>query len=87
MAGLGGKWLREKDCQIGPVNPFLPKARLSLDNPNRLSFDGVLNDKGTVLAGMGGKGLNFNCKCNNIYVSRHLQDCHEGAWVGVSGGR
>ena len=88
MAGLGGKWLRKKDCQIGPVNPFLPRARLSLDNPNHLSLDRVLNNKGTVLAGMGGKRFNFNCKFNiyiyNVYVSRHLQDCQEGGWVGVS---
>ena len=80
FAGLGGKGLRKKDCQIGPVNPFLPGARLSVNNPNRLSVDKVLNNKGTVLAGMGGKGLNFNCKSNNIYVSRHL--C-----TGLSGGR
>ena len=69
MAGLGRKGLRKKDCQIGPVNSFLPRARLSLDNPNHLSLDRVLNNKVTVLAGMGGKRFNFNCKFNiHVYI-------------------
>ena len=32
MAGLGGKELRERDEQIGPVNPFPPRADSLLTN-------------------------------------------------------
>ena len=93
MAGLGGKGLRKKDCQIGPVNPFLPRARLSLDNPNCLFLDRVLNNKGKVFAGMGGKRFNFNCKFNiHVYIIFMSADtCRtvrkEGGWVWVRTGR
>ena len=32
MAGLGGKELKERDEQIGPVNPFPPRADSLLTN-------------------------------------------------------
>ena len=84
MAGLRGKGLRKKDCQIGPINPFLPRARLSLDNPNCLSLDRVLNNKATVWVGMGGKRFNFNCKFNIYIIFMSADTCRtvrrEGGW-------
>ena len=36
--------------------------------------------RGSPLASLEGKWLNLNCKCNNIYGSRHMHDHREDGW-------
>ena len=65
MGGLGGKGLRKRDGKIGPVNPFQWESCPSLwVHPEalllRVKSSGVRQSKitkGTVLAGLGEKGL------------------------------
>ena len=79
LAGLGGKGLRRRVRQIGPVNSFPPRYSL-------LTSKIVQHQtKGPVFAGLGGKGLSltstsstdtadlrFTCCSNTEYCSNHV---------------